>query len=184
MCKALATVPSIWSLHVILLQKVTPRYVTSFTKGLFWWGEPREECPPRGFVSCWALLLCGSPFALLQPQYDAGRGFSPSTVVQLQQLVIDSAFLFSGHSLCRWPPSLLCSNGQFLLTPSFQLPAVRSQYFNHQHTYMLSCRGKAYFYGKCEQLSEIRRQKGQEIWPYFFTAAMTNKNWTVTNHRL
>jgi hypothetical protein len=32
--KALATLLSIWSLHVVLLSKVTPRYLTLFTKGM------------------------------------------------------------------------------------------------------------------------------------------------------
>jgi hypothetical protein len=48
-------------------------------------------------------LLCSSPFAWLQPWYDTGWGFSPSTRVQLQQLCVNSAFMFSGHSLCIWP---------------------------------------------------------------------------------
>jgi hypothetical protein len=30
--------------------------------------------------------------------------FCPSTRVQLQQLGVDSVFVFSGHSRCRWPP--------------------------------------------------------------------------------
>jgi hypothetical protein len=51
-----------------------------------------------------ALLLSSSPFAWLQPRYDAGWCFSPSTRVQLQQLSVDSVFVFSGHSLCSWPP--------------------------------------------------------------------------------
>jgi hypothetical protein len=34
MCEALATVLSMWSFHAILLSKVTPRYVTLFTKGM------------------------------------------------------------------------------------------------------------------------------------------------------
>jgi hypothetical protein len=34
MPKALATVLSTWRLHVILMSKVTPRYVTLFTKGM------------------------------------------------------------------------------------------------------------------------------------------------------
>jgi hypothetical protein len=51
-----------------------------------------------------ALLLCSSTFVWLQPQYDTGLGFSPSTRVQLQQFGIDAAFVLSGHSLCRWPP--------------------------------------------------------------------------------
>jgi hypothetical protein len=52
-----------------------------------------------------AVLLCCSPLARLQPRYDAGWGFSPSTRVQLQHLGVDSAFVFSGHSLCRGPPT-------------------------------------------------------------------------------
>jgi hypothetical protein len=35
MVRALATVLSIWSLHVILLSKMTPRYFTLFTNGIF-----------------------------------------------------------------------------------------------------------------------------------------------------
>lgn len=50
------------------------------------------------------LLFCSSPFVRLQPQYEAGWGFSPSRRVQLQQLDVDSVFLFTEHSLCRWPP--------------------------------------------------------------------------------
>jgi hypothetical protein len=33
--KALASIVSICSLHVILLSKITPRYFTLFTKGMF-----------------------------------------------------------------------------------------------------------------------------------------------------
>jgi hypothetical protein len=33
--KALASIVSICSLHVILLSKITPRYFTVFTKGMF-----------------------------------------------------------------------------------------------------------------------------------------------------
>jgi hypothetical protein len=50
------------------------------------------------------LLLCSLPFAWLQPRYDAGWGFAPSTRAQLQQHGVDPVFVFSGHSLCRWPP--------------------------------------------------------------------------------
>jgi hypothetical protein len=52
----------------------------------------------------YALLLCSSPIARLQPQHDTGWGFSPSPRVQLQQFGVDSVSLFSGRSLCRWPP--------------------------------------------------------------------------------
>jgi hypothetical protein len=67
--------------------------------GLLWCGELREERPPRGSVGS---SLFSSPFAWLQPRYDAGWGFSPSSRVQLQNLGVDSVFVFSGHSLCRW----------------------------------------------------------------------------------
>jgi hypothetical protein len=56
------------------------------------------------FEALCALLLCCSLFAFLQPRYDAAWGFSPSTRAQLQQLSVDSVFIFTGHSLCRWPP--------------------------------------------------------------------------------
>jgi hypothetical protein len=44
--------------------------------------------------------LCSSPFGWLHPRYVAGLGFSLTARVQLQHPV----FIFSGHSLCRWPP--------------------------------------------------------------------------------
>jgi hypothetical protein len=70
------------------------------------WGQLREKnvLPEEPLGACSALLLCSSSFAWLQPQYNAGWGFSPSPMVQLQQLGIDSVSVFSGHSLCRWPP--------------------------------------------------------------------------------
>jgi hypothetical protein len=44
----------------------------------------------------WAhcILLCSSPFAWLQPRYDAEWKFSPSNRVQLKQFGVDSVFLF------------------------------------------------------------------------------------------
>jgi hypothetical protein len=51
-----------------------------------------------------AFLLWSSPFAWLHPRYDTGWGFSHSTRAQLQQLGVNSVFVFPGHSLCRWPP--------------------------------------------------------------------------------
>jgi hypothetical protein len=68
--------------------------------GLLWWAELREERPPIGSL---ASSLCSSPFAWLQPRYDAGWGFSPPRV-QLQQLGVESVFVFSEHFLCKWPP--------------------------------------------------------------------------------
>jgi hypothetical protein len=69
--------------------------------GLLWWGELWEERPPRGSLGS---SLCSSPFAWLQPRCGAGWGFSLSTRVQLQQLNVQFVLIFSGHSLCRWPP--------------------------------------------------------------------------------
>jgi hypothetical protein len=69
--------------------------------GLFRWGELTEERPPRG---SFGISLCYSPFAWLQAMYDPWWGFCPSTRAQLQQLSVDSVFIISRHSLCRWPP--------------------------------------------------------------------------------
>jgi hypothetical protein len=49
-------------------------------------------------------ILPENPLLFSFRMADAGRGFSPSTRVQLQQLGVHSVFVFSGHSLCMWPP--------------------------------------------------------------------------------
>jgi hypothetical protein len=64
---------------------------------LLWWGELREKRPPR---SSFGSSLCSSPFACLQPRYDAGRGFSHSTRVQLQQQE-DARIRFLVRVLCN-----------------------------------------------------------------------------------
>jgi hypothetical protein len=60
--------------------------------------------PEDPFGAHCAVLLCSSPFTWLQCQYDSGWGFFLSARVKFQQLSVDSVFVFSGHSLCRWPP--------------------------------------------------------------------------------
>jgi hypothetical protein len=63
----------------------------------------KNVLPEDPLGACCALLLCSSPFARSQPQYDPGWRLPPITV-QLQWLGIHSVFVFSGHSPCRWPP--------------------------------------------------------------------------------
>jgi hypothetical protein len=64
---------------------------------LLWRDELREERHHRGSLRS---LLC---FVWLQPRYDAGWGFSPTSRAQSQQLGVDSVFVCLGNSLRRWP---------------------------------------------------------------------------------
>jgi hypothetical protein len=93
-------IQSQWLLMLLILLQCS--YV-----GLLWWDELREEHLPRGSLgsSLCSFAFCSYSFAWLQPRYGDRWGFSPSSMVQLQQLGVDSlSFVSAPQKKRAWSP--------------------------------------------------------------------------------